>query len=130
MEFSEDLVKVSCEAVLYKSSALTPGRAASYAMISATNTFNLHPQDGKPGGSSCPTPHTAHLLGLKPLLECHFFFFPFCEFLSGYNILSFYTHSPSIFNLNHPPHTHTHNSLYFSTGISGTAGVRPVLGLQ
>lgn len=75
MEFSKDLVKVSCEAVLYKSSALTPRRAASYAVISPTNTFNLHPHDGKPGGRSHPTPHTAHFLDLKPLLECHFFFF-------------------------------------------------------
>lgn len=75
MEFSKDLVKVSCEAVLYKSSALTPERAASYAVISATNTFHLHPHDGKPGGSSHPTPRTAHFLDLKPLLECHFFFF-------------------------------------------------------
>lgn len=74
MEFSKDLVKVSSEAVLYKSSALTPWWATSYAVTFASNTFHFHPLDGKPAGSSHPTPHTAHFLGFNPWLECHFFF--------------------------------------------------------
>lgn len=110
MEFSKDLVKVSCEARLYKSHFLS--------CDSAANTFTLQPHDGNPRAGF---PHIATFLGLKPFLESHYFFpalytFQTHSYLFIHNVLPLSPHP-------HPyPTLAKHTQYSISTDIFGTSG--------
>ena len=106
MEFSKDLVKVSCEAGLYKSHFLS--------CDSAANTFTLQPHDGNPRASFPPTSSRCNLPGLETILGIPLFFFqPSIHFRLTPSIFLYITssHSYSTLTLT-PPWQNTNNILF------------------
>lgn len=73
MEFSKDLVKVSCEAVLDKSTAGCGGEPLPELWFLHLMLSLLNPVMENLELAAIPAPHTASFLGLKPFLELHFF---------------------------------------------------------
>lgn len=105
MEFSKDLVKVSCEAMLQRNSAPSLG-ATSWALISPSKTLAFQTHDRNPVFSSFHL-HASSILGWKPFLEKHS--------MSSKMTLSIFLCNKSLY-LNPAEYS-------FSTYIFGTSGM-------